>query len=240
MRHDLRPYWLKKLYLKYSHYYTRHFVEPRCEALGEYEMIMQPWHVKISGSNINIGKCFTAIGEPMHPVEIGVWGREPNQGRITIGDYVLISPGVRISASDEIIIGDSVMIANGCYITDSDWHTLHDRTRRSNQTYPVLLEDNVWLGDGATVLKGVTIGKNSVVAAKSVVTRDVPANSVVAGNPASVIKDLDANLGYVTRKDMFFNPAAVLSFYDAVDREVLSQNTFFKWLLSSIWPALLK
>ena len=240
MRDDLRPYWIKKLYLKYAHYYTRNFIEPRCEVLGEYEMIMKPWHLKVSGSNIRIGKCFTAIGEPMHPVEIGVWGREPNQGHIRIGDYVLLSPGVRISASDKIVIGDSVMMANGCYITDSDWHTLYDRTRRSKKAHPVELEDNVWLGDGATVLKGVTIGKNSVVAARSVVTRNVPANSVVAGNPARVIRELDPNLGYVTRKDLFSDPASVLSFYDAVDREVLSQNTFFKWFWSLIWPASLK
>jgi len=205
-----------------------------------HEMIMKPWCVKISGPNIHIGKCFTAVGEPMHPVEIGVWGRKPGLGTIRIGDFVLLSPGVRISASDEIIIGDGVMMAHGCYVTDSDWHTLHDRTRRSPTTTPVVLENNVWLGDGVTVLKGVTIGENSVVAARSVVTRDIPKNTVVAGNPARIIRTLDANLGYTTRGELFSDPSSVLSFYDAVDREVLSNNTFGRWILSMVWPSSLK
>ena len=236
MREDLRPYWIKKYYLKIAHGYTRHFLQPKCASLGAHEMIMKPWHVKISGPNIYIGKCFTAIGEPMHPVEIGVWGREPGQGAIRIGDFALLSPGVRISASDEIIIGDGVMMANGCYVTDSDWHTLYDRTRRSLTPTPVVLEKNVWLGDGVTVLKGVTVGENSVVAARSVVTRDIPKNTVVAGNPAKIIKKLDADLGYITRGELFSDPHSVLSFYDAVDREVLSKNSIFKWISSLIWP----
>ncbi len=173
----------------------------------------------------------------MHPVEIGVWGREPGQGIIRIGDFVLLSPGVRISASDKIIIGDGVMMANGCYVTDSDWHTLYDRTRRSSTPTPVVLENNVWLGDGVTVLKGVTVGENSVVAARSVITRDIPKNTVVAGNPARIIKKLDTNLGFVTRGDLFSNPSSVLSFYDAVDREVLSKNTLGRWALSVICPS---
>ena len=240
MREDLRPYWVKKCYLKIAHSYTRHFLRPRCANLDMHEMIMKPWCVKISGPNIHIGKCFTAVGEPMHPVEIGVWGRKPGLGTIRIGDFVLLSPGVRISASDEIIIGDGVMMAHGCYVTDSDWHTLHDRTRRSPTTTPVVLENNVWLGDGVTVLKGVTIGENSVVAARSVVTRDIPKNTVVAGNPARIIRTLDANLGYTTRGELFSDPSSVLSFYDAVDREVLSNNTFGRWILSMVWPSSLK
>ena len=219
------------------HSYTRHFLQPKCASFGAHEMIMKPWHVKISGPNIHIGKCFTAIGEPMHPVEIGVWGREPGQGAIRIGDFALLSPGVRISASDEIIIGDGVMMANGCYVTDSDWHTLYDRTRRALTPTPVVLEKNVWLGDGVTVLKGVTIGENSVVAARSVVTRDIPKNTVAAGNPARIIKKLDADLGYITRGELFSDPSSVLSFYDAVDREVLSKNSLVKWISSLIWPS---
>ena len=173
----------------------------------------------------------------MHPVEIGVWGREPGKGTIRIGDFALLSPGVRISASDEIIIGDGVMMANGCYVTDSDWHTLYDRTRRSLTPTPVALEKNVWLGDGVTILKGVTVGENSVIAARSVVTRDIPKNSVAAGNPARIIKKLDADLEFVTRGELFSDPSSVLSFYDAVDREVLSKNSLVKWILSLIWPS---
>ena len=59
----------------------------------------------------------------------------------------------------------------------------------------------------------------------------------LAGNPAKIIKKLDADLGYITRGELFSDPSSVLSFYDAVDREVLSKNSFFKWISSLIWPS---
>ena len=93
MRKDLRPWWLKKLYLRYRYWYAEYFLRPQCESLGPYHTIMKPWYVNISGSNIRIGRSFTAIGEPMHQVEVGVWGREEGLGRIDIGDCVLMSPG---------------------------------------------------------------------------------------------------------------------------------------------------
>lgn len=236
MRKDLRPYWLKKLYLQYRHWYTEYFLRPECEFLGPHHTIMKPRYVRISGPNIRIGRSFTAIGEPMHQVEIGVWGRNPGEGRIEIGDCVLMSPGSRLSASDEITLGDGVMLANGAYITDSDWHTIYDRTVRDERVTPVHIGENVWLGDHATVLKGVTIGKNSVVAARAVVTRDVPENVVVAGNPAKVVKELDPDRDFTTRMDYFADPAGMAKFFDMIDREVLSGNTFWRWLLSVVRP----
>jgi acetyltransferase-like isoleucine patch superfamily enzyme len=236
MKKDLRPWWLKKLYLKFRHYYTEARLRPRCVSLGDYHTVMKPWYVCISGNNITIGKCFTAIAEPMHRVEIGVWGREHGLGRIDIGDYVLMSPGSRISASDEVIIGNSVMMANGVYITDSDWHTIYDRTKRDERVTPVHVGDNVWLGDHATVLKGVTIGENSVVAARAVVTRDVPANVVVAGNPARVVKELDTQRGFTTRADYFADPEALERFFDAINKEVLAGNSLRTWLRSVFFP----
>ena len=236
MRKDLRPYWVKKYYLKFRRWYTDYFLRPQCEYLGPHETIMKPWYVHISGDNIRIGRCLTAIGEPMHRVEIGVWGREVGQGRIEVGDCVLMSPGTRISASDEIVIGDGVMMANGVYITDSDWHMIYDRTRRASEATPVHIGRNAWLGDGATVLKGVTIGENSVVAARAVVSRDVPPNVVVAGNPARVVKELDPEREMVTRMDYFAEPANLEKFFDAVDHEVLKDNSLWRWLLSIVYP----
>jgi acetyltransferase-like isoleucine patch superfamily enzyme len=236
MREDLRPYWLKKTYLRLRDGYVDYFLRPRCVHLGPWANIMKPWYVNISGANIRIGRCFTAIGEPMHRVEIGVWGREAGAGRIDIGDCVLMSPGSRLSASDEIVIGDGAMLANGAYVTDSDWHTLYDRTRRDERVTPVHIGANVWLGDHATVLKGVTIGANSVVAARAVVTKDVPANVVVAGNPARVVRELDPQREMRTRLDYFADPAGVERFFDAVDREVLAGNTFLRWLWSVVYP----
>ena len=236
MRKDLRPYWLKKSYLSFRRWYTDYFLRPQCEFMGPYETIMKPWYVHISGPNIRIGRSFTAIGEPMHRVELGVWGREEGAGRIEIGECVLMSPGSRLSASDEIVLGDGVMMANGAYITDSDWHTIYDRTARDGRATPVHIGRNVWLGDHATVLKGVTIGENSVVAARAVVARDVPANVVVAGNPARVVKELDPERGFTTRMDLFAEPAEMERFFDAIEREMLGPNGFWRWLLSVVYP----
>ena len=62
-----------------------------------------------------------------------------------------MSPGSRISASDEIVLGDGCMLANGAYITDSDWHGLYDRIDRAAEPTPVHLGNNVWVGDHATI-----------------------------------------------------------------------------------------
>ena len=197
---------------------------------------MKPWYVVISGNNIRIGHSFTAIGEPHHRVEIGVWGRDFGLGRVQIGDGCLMSPGSRISASDEVILGDAVMMANGAFITDSDWHGIYDRIDRDERVTPVHIGNNVWLGDHAKVLKGVTIGDNSVVAAGAVVTKDVPANVIVAGNPAQVVRALDLDRPMRTRLDMFTDPQETAEFFDAVDRQVLGGNSFWFWLWTLVYP----
>jgi acetyltransferase-like isoleucine patch superfamily enzyme len=237
MREDLRPYWLKKAYLRLRDAYVGHVLRPECASLGAHATFMKPWYTHISGPNIHIGDCFTAIAEPMHRVEIGVWGREPGAGRVEIGDCVLMSPGSRISASDAIRIGDGCMLANGAYVTDSDWHGLYDRTARDPRVTPVTLGRNVWLGDHATVLKGVSIGDNSVIGARAVVTGDIPANVIAAGNPARVVRRLDPDRAMRTRMDYFADPEGLAAFFDAVDREVLAGNSLLRWLWSVVYPA---
>ena len=157
-------------------------------------------------------------------------------GSITIGDYALLSPGVRINACDEIVLGDSVMMAAGSYITDSDWHEMYDRGNRATAVNPVYIGDNVWIGDHAMVLKGVTIGENSVVAAGAVVVKDVPANVVVAGNPAKIVKELDTKREMKTRAATFQEPEKLALFFDGVDREVLKNNTTLNWLRTLVCP----
>ena len=236
MRADLRPYWVKKSWLWLRDAWVDYYLRPRCEFLGPHANIMNPWFVRISGDNIRIGHSFTAIGEPHHRVEIGVWGRAFGEGSVTIGDACLMSPGSRISASDSVTLGDSVMLANGAYITDSDWHGLYDRIDRDERVTPVCLEDNVWVGDHAKVLKGVTVGENSVVAAGAIVTRDVPANVIVAGNPARIVKSLDPDRARRTRLDAYSDPEKTAAFFDHVDREVLKDNSFWFWLWTVIYP----
>jgi NDP-sugar pyrophosphorylase family protein len=97
--------------------------------------------------------------------------------------------GTVIGAFKSIKIGNHVRCGANTLITDSDWH-LDDP--RSGEPKEIIIEDNVWLGEGAKILKGVIIGKNSVIGAGSIVTKNIPPNVIAAGNPCRVIKILEA------------------------------------------------
>ena len=238
MRKDLRPYYIKKYYLLFRAAYTRHFLKPQFDYLGEFPNFMKPWYADISGPNIRLGKCATLVSERYSPVKLGVWGNEVDvAGKITIGDFAMISPGCRISSNSEISIGHSVLMANGVYITDSDWHGLYDRVEQPKEHTPIRIGDNVWLGDHCIILKGVSIGNNSVVGAQAVVTKDVPDNVVVAGNPARVVKQLDGERGFHTRADFFQDPEAVNHLHDRIDYLVLKQNGLLNWIRAYLFPS---
>jgi acetyltransferase-like isoleucine patch superfamily enzyme len=237
MRRDVRPYWVKRIYLRFRSWYAEHFLRPCFDYLGQHGTYMKPWYIRVDGPNISLGHCATLIGDVHKRLSIAVWGRGPGQGRITIGNYALITPGVRISASDSIEIGDNCMIASGAYITDSDWHGIYDRIERNPEPAPIRIGNNVWIGDGALVLKGVTIGDNSIVGARAVVVRDVPANVVVAGNPARVVKQLDPAGPYVTRADFYADPLELERESDRLDREFLRGNSFRGWLRALLFPS---
>lgn len=103
--------------------------------------------------------------------------------------------GTVIGALERIEIGSNVLCGANTLITDFDWHDLDPEKRMSSKgrAKPIIINDNVFIGYGSTILKGVTIGKNSIVGANSTVTRDIPDNCIAAGNPAIVLKKL-ANL----------------------------------------------
>lgn len=115
-------------------------------------------------------------------------------GILTIGNYFYINRYSIIDCHYSITIGSRVQIGPHCYITDFDHGLLVDIDqpfhRGNNAFAPVVIEDNVWIGAGVTILKGVTIGQNAVVAAGSVVTKNVAPNTVVAGVPASFKKEI--------------------------------------------------
>ena len=128
------------------------------------------------------------------------------------------------------------MFANSAYISDSDWHGIYDRALPVGQSKQVTLEDNVWIGDGAIVSKGVTIGKNSIVGARAVVVKDIPENVIVAGNPAEIIKELDPREKQVSRAEMFSSPKSLDELYLEIDRISLKKNTFYRWIKSKFFP----
>ncbi len=127
------------------------------------------------------------------------------------------------------------MIAHGAYISDADWHGIYDRAEPVGKTKPIKFEDNVWIGDSAIICKGVTIGKNSIIGAGAVVTKNVPKNSVFAGNPAKLVKKLDQE-DFNTRKDFFSDPKKLAHDFDMLDRYSLKSNTFLNWLKSIFFP----
>jgi acetyltransferase-like isoleucine patch superfamily enzyme len=105
-----------------------------------------------------------------------------------IGRNVFINQNCTFYDLGGIDIADEVMIGPNVSIITSG-HPLEPSQRRSVTTgKPIVIERNVWIATGATIIGGVTIGKNSVVAAGSVVTKDVPANTLAGGNPARVIR----------------------------------------------------
>ena len=128
------------------------------------------------------------------------------KGSCSVGDYTMLN-GVQVMAEERIEIGSYCMFSWNVGIADSDFHPIDPAQRRIDAmalapfaenrpprppigTAPVIIKDNVWVGMGAVILKGVTIGENSIVAAGAVVTKNVPPNTIVAGNPAQVVKTL--------------------------------------------------
>lgn len=124
-------------------------------------------------------------------------------GEINIGDYTFIGEHSRIWSAKKIIIGNRVLISHNVNIHDNNAHPLNANERHLDFIHifekglqsdidlnerEIIIEDDVWIGFNSTILKGVRIGKGAIIGAQTVVTSDVPAYAVVAGNPARIIK----------------------------------------------------
>lgn len=107
---------------------------------------------------------------------------------IHIGKGVFINRNLTCVARGGITIEDDVMIGPGVYLLTVN-HDVHDHWKL--YASPVVLKKNCWIGAGAKIMPGVVIGENSIVASGAVVTKDVPANTIVGGNPAHVIKTIE-------------------------------------------------
>ncbi|MES2778079.1 MAG: acyltransferase [Bacteroidota bacterium] len=162
-------------------------------------------NVKLDGGNVLVGeKCVLGARIQLD---------QPN-AKVVVGKNTYIGASMLI-AKQSITIGDNVLVAWGCLIYDNDSHSLNylDRRRDTTQVFqdyinhkgnflfnkdwsvvksaPIVIEDDVWIGTDALILKGVRIGQGAIIAAKSVVTKDVLPFTIVGGNPASVIKQLE-------------------------------------------------
>ncbi|MBF0228904.1 MAG: acyltransferase [Desulfamplus sp.] len=236
MRRDHRPYFIKKLWFRFLKLYVNHFLKPQLESLGKNSYIVKPWYIEVFGGPVTIGDNITLLASSDKKTRLTVWSDKKNISGIVIGDHVLISPGVRISAASQIIISDNCMIASNAYITDSDWHGIYDRSLPPDVAHPVKLENNVWIGDSAIICKGVTIGENSIIGAGAVVSSNIPPNSIAVGNPAKVVKMLDPNRKITTRKDRFGDSDLINMNLDIHEKELLKGNTVMGWLRNFIMP----
>jgi acetyltransferase-like isoleucine patch superfamily enzyme len=134
----------------------------------------------VDGSDMQVGDDFK-VWSGHRTTLISGWGK------LRFGDRVFVNVGTTIIAVEEIVVGDDVAFANEVYVMDSDSHGVEGRPHRQA---PIHIGDGCWIGARAMILPGVTIGKRVLVAAGAVVTRDVPDDSLVAGNPARVVRAL--------------------------------------------------
>lgn len=143
------------------------------------------------GSNfwMNNGMAANQIGFGKTPCVLQAIG-----GKITIGNNVGMSQTAILAVAD-ITIGNNVLMGGGVKIYTSDFHSLNYKDRRDwiadssqKKSSPVIIQDDVFIGAGAIILKGVTIGARSIVGAGSVVTKNIPPDEIWAGNPARCVK----------------------------------------------------
>jgi acetyltransferase-like isoleucine patch superfamily enzyme len=112
------------------------------------------------------------------------------EGELTLGHGVVVNDGVRFDCTCSIRVGERGLIGYGVVISDSHFHGVYDRVMRPTGK-PVVLEDDIWVAANAMIFSGVTVGRGSVVAGGAVVREDVPPFTVVAGNPACLVRSLD-------------------------------------------------
>lgn len=171
--------------------YFHLFFKKKIYKMGKGLKLWGIWNIKFHGPNISLGKNVTLISANGYKTHISTYKGKNQEGEIIIGDNVLIMSGVRLNSAKKIIIGKNSMIASCCYLTDADWHDIYDRSKTPGNSSPIILEENVWICDSSIICKGVKIGKNSIIGAGSVVTKNIPPNVIAAGNPAKVVKKLD-------------------------------------------------
>ncbi len=236
MRRDHRPYWMHALWERFENVWAARFLAPHFEALGDHAKIVRPWNVEVFGPNVRAGKAIHIVSRSDQPVSFTVWSPKDTPGEIEIGDCCFFAGGIRILAARSIRIGDGALMAKSVTITDSDWHGLYNRIDPAPPAEPVVIGNNVWIGDGAFISKGVRIGDNAVIGARSVVTKDIPANTVAAGSPARPVKTLDPDGPFRTRMELMGDPEGLDDFMEAAYREVLAANSTLGWLRSKFFP----
>lgn len=185
---NLAEKWSVLCNIFYTQFMRKHF-----SVIGVNPFIMRKVRL-IGGQNIVIGDnfyCYWGVRMETYNKHL----HKTFKPILLIGDNVSFNPDCHIACVEKIEIGNNVLFASRVFVTDhfhgdTSMYSLkvppHLRELRTKG--PVVIKDNVWLGEGVAIMPGVTIGVNVIVGANSVVTKDVPDNAVVAGVPAKVIK----------------------------------------------------
>lgn len=235
MRRDHHPYWVEKLAERVYGRLAQHFIHPQFERLGVEPRFVGARYLDLRGERMSAGDHFHVYATRELPVSFAVDPFEGGNGHIRFGSHCIVAPGVRIRSALAVDIGDNCMLAESVFITDADWHDHYHRIYPGKRA-AVTLHDNVWVGDRASICKGVSIGENCIIGAASVVTKDVPANSIAAGNPARVISELDPAAGFTSREALFVGGLPYQMFKDEFDKRRLLGNTLLGWARARLWP----
>ena len=164
------------------------FLEPakNCVFWGKI-YLKDPYRIRLGERN--------SFGDNLYLTAWSQFSENQDSALIIIGNHCDFGAFNHITATNQIIIGDNCLTGKWVTISDNNHGTtsledlhLPPLRRKVVRKGPIIIGNNVWIGDKATILGGVIIGEGAVVAANSVVTKDVPSYSVVAGNPAKVIK----------------------------------------------------
>jgi acetyltransferase-like isoleucine patch superfamily enzyme len=178
--------------------YNRFLFKKKKIVFGEGMQVYNRVYIRGNGT-ITIGNDFLFTnGDSINPICRNIRGclYTSAHGNIVIGDHVGISSAC-IWAKEEIRIGDHVNIGGDCLIMDTDAHPIDYLERRKPVTndntpsLPIHIKDDVWIGARCIILKGVTIGERTVIGAGSVVTSDIPADCIAAGNPCRKIRMIE-------------------------------------------------
>lgn len=163
----------------------------QCETVG-IRFYMEQLPYLVGRGLIRIGDGVRLSGKPTFVFE----NRSRDLPVLAIGDNSFLGHDCSFRVAASVRIGQNCLLARGVSVADFDGHPLDAARRREHEPTPpeqigdVVIDDDVWIGARATILKGVTIGARSIVAAEAVVTKDVPADVVVAGNPARIVRSL--------------------------------------------------
>ena len=187
-----------KLFKRYGIFgFSRLLLSVLCSRLflsNKIRIVRLPYYIR-GINNIKWGNNFTSgvnlriDADPLYD--------NSNNIVLTFGNNVEVNDYVHIGAVENVIIGNNVLIASKVFISDHN-HGIYSGDLQSfpdsipkNRTivsFPVVIQDNVWIGEHVTILPGVNIGKGSIIGANSVVSKNIPSNCIAVGNPAKIIK----------------------------------------------------